>query len=69
MDVMHAIEYSLSTHTAHKTYIGFIYLEYIQNNSVMNVFVSLLQQSVQCQRQQRQRGLVEEIHFTTSDCK
>ena len=26
----------------HKTYIGFLYLEHTQNNSVLNVFVSLL---------------------------
>ena len=31
---------------AHKTYIGFIYLEYIQNHSVMNAFVLLLEQSL-----------------------
>ena len=33
--------------SAHKTYIGFIYLDYIQNHSVMNTFAILLQQSLQ----------------------
>ena len=32
--------------SAHKTYIGFIYLDYIQNHSVVNTFVILLQQSL-----------------------
>lgn len=32
--------------SGHKTYVGFMYLEHTQNNSVLNVFVQLMLQSV-----------------------
>ena len=31
---------------AHMTYIGFIYMDYTQNNSVVNTFVNLLRKSM-----------------------
>ena len=31
---------------AHMTYIGFIYMDYTQNNSVVNTFVNLLRKTV-----------------------
>ena len=31
--------------SGHKTFVGFMYLEHTQNNSVLNVFVQLMLQS------------------------
>ena len=53
---------------AHKTYVGFIYMEYIQNNSIMNVFVDILCKQV-IEPPRKIQGSLSEFHRSRSSCE
>ena len=51
----------------HKSYLGFIYMNYCYNNAVMHVFSHLLEKSVVRQNSLEQEANVERVELVGAD--